>query len=681
MSAKHVLRWVGGESFVAAPVSGSPTLLRFDSDDFMDRLLATLADAPQTLPEFVARPESWQQLAAPTPAPALEAPQSAAAKALTRRRSLLGFKREVLPALPPAAMPLKLFQPVHQRFYVAAAHLVCELPGLPNRTTASGDKSGMLLRRLLPNNREAAFVKVPGQPGRWHPVANASQPLPGEEWLSVFPLTYTAPAGQPRKLLAGLVPAARHDDFRFAGIATAPATPGAERAAELKALARMKIVAPWQGLIEKAQLARNAAEAASGEKPWSVDATKLATATKLALIAANDQLQEASWRLLQDINEFFDDVLPEVATGITAGSASRPGVARVLARLTSARWGAVERARIDHDPTPPQAAPPELVLSPQVLALDADDATTLLAALHKLGPARGAASDELDRTELAFPAEPPAEPPDVPPSIWPLFSFPLAVATSGGALLGPFEAWTLPPPPPPPAPPPPPLDIMELAQAQVALLLADIEAAIDEALGAGTLGAAASQAPSAARMAAELQATLAADTGPPRYVLRFVHRRCDCGPLHPVVMSEPSEAFELAGFFDVDAPLRPIRIALPFDTSPGGLRKFGKNSAFIMSDLLCGQMKRVRRLGFGDLVLSVLPWPFHKDLSVPDGGPCGSGGTAPTFGTICSLSIPIITIVAFVLLIVIATLLDLIFRWLPFLMVCFPVPGLKGKKP
>ena len=28
---------------------------------------------------------------------------------------------------------------------------------------------------------------------------------------------------------------------------------------------------------------------------------------------------------------------------------------------------------------------------------------------------------------------------------------------------------------------------------------------------------------------------------------------------------------------------------------------------------------------------------------------------------------------------VIATLLDLIFRWLPFLIACFPVPGLKGK--
>ncbi|HEV6966246.1 hypothetical protein, partial [Roseateles sp.] len=65
MNAPHVLRWVGGQSFVAAPVDGAPTLLRFDSDDFMDRLLAMLADAPQKLPEFVARPESWQQLGEP----------------------------------------------------------------------------------------------------------------------------------------------------------------------------------------------------------------------------------------------------------------------------------------------------------------------------------------------------------------------------------------------------------------------------------------------------------------------------------------------------------------------------------------------------------------------------------------------------------------------------------------
>jgi len=144
------------------------------------------------------------------------------------------------------------------------------------------------------------------------------------------------------------------------------------------------------------------------------------------------------------------------------------------------------------------------------------------------------------------------------------------------------------------------------------------------------------------------------------------------------VISERSAPFELAGFFDPEAPLRPIRIALPFDTTPGGLRKYGKNSAFIVSDLLCGQMKRVRGLGFGDLVLSVLPWPFHKSLDVSEGGACNANGNS--FGMICSLSIPIITIVAFVLLIVIAALLDLVFRWMPFLIACFPVPGLKGKK-
>jgi hypothetical protein len=47
---------------------------------------------------------------------------------------------------------------------------------------------------------------------------------------------------------------------------------------------------------------------------------------------------------------------------------------------------------------------------------------------------------------------------------------------------------------------------------------------------------------------------------------------------------------------------------------------------------------------------------------------------------ICSLSIPIITICALILLIIIVSLLDIVFRWLPYLILCFPIPGLKGKK-
>lgn len=654
MNAPHVLRWVGGQSFVAAPVDGAPTLLRFDSDDFMDRLLAMLADAPQKLPEFVARPESWQQLGEPTPAPALAPPTSAPARALARRRSLLGFRREVPPPPPASTLrTLKLFQPVHQRFYVAAAHLVCEKPGLPTRATSGGDRSGMLLRRLLPGGAEAAFVKRPGQPGRWQPLADPGQPLPGEEWLSVFPLAYTSPDGHPRKLLAGLIPAARHDDFRFAPLQ--PARPPT-LADDLKAGARTAFIAPWQGLIERARATRDAAGGPVADAPWSDDSGARDAAARSSLPVANDQLQESSWRLLQDMNDWLAAHLPDVHARLAGGTTGRAKADRLLLRLQGAVFDAARRAEAGFKD----------VFSPNVLptARNIAAVTHLRAALARIGEV----SDALDALATAFPAKA-ADGHDP----WPSWAFPLAVATRGGALEGPFWSWSA-------SPPDVLADKQDEANALLELLQADLEAAIDEAFAAGRLGPARAQAPDAARLAHELAATLEADAGPPRYVLRFVHQRCDCGPLHPAVMSAPSEVFELAGFFDVEAPLRPIRIALPFDTSPGGLRKFGKNSAFIMSDLLCGQMKRVRRLGFGDLVLSVLPWPFHKDLSVSDGGPCGGTG-AGSFGTICSLSIPIITIVAFVLLIVIATLLDLIFRWLPFLMVCFPVPGLKGKKP
>jgi hypothetical protein len=161
------------------------------------------------------------------------------------------------------------------------------------------------------------------------------------------------------------------------------------------------------------------------------------------------------------------------------------------------------------------------------------------------------------------------------------------------------------------------------------------------------------------------------------FVIRFVHQRRDCGPLHAPTLSAPSQRFQLAGFFDPDAPARPIRIALPMDTSPAGLRKFNKNTAFILSDMLCGQVQRAKGLGFIDLVLSVLPWPLHKDLDVGPGGPCGDGSI--NIGMICSISIPIITICALIILIIMISLLDYVFRWLPFFIMCFPVPKLKGK--
>ncbi len=159
------------------------------------------------------------------------------------------------------------------------------------------------------------------------------------------------------------------------------------------------------------------------------------------------------------------------------------------------------------------------------------------------------------------------------------------------------------------------------------------------------------------------------------FVIRCVFERPNCLPGTVALLSAPTSPFQMAGFFDPDAPARPIRIALPIDTSPAGLRKFDKNTAFMISDVLCGQVRRAKGLGFVDLVLSVLPWPFHKDLSMPDTGPCEN-----RIGMICSLSIPIITICALILLTIIVSLLDIIFHWLPYFILCFPLPKFGGKK-
>ena len=158
------------------------------------------------------------------------------------------------------------------------------------------------------------------------------------------------------------------------------------------------------------------------------------------------------------------------------------------------------------------------------------------------------------------------------------------------------------------------------------------------------------------------------------FAIRCVFERPACGDLDVPVMSATTVAFQLASFFDPAAPARPIRIGLPIDPSPEGLRKVDKNTAFVMSDLLACHVKRIRGMTFGDLVLSVLPWPFHKSLPDATTAPCPDAVDPEVqFGLVCSLSIPIITICALILLMIIVKLLDIIFNWIPYFVLCFPV--------
>jgi hypothetical protein len=157
-------------------------------------------------------------------------------------------------------------------------------------------------------------------------------------------------------------------------------------------------------------------------------------------------------------------------------------------------------------------------------------------------------------------------------------------------------------------------------------------------------------------------------TGPPRpvdvpkldargdgvYRLRCVYRRPHCGVLAPDVISDPTNEFTIASFYDLDAPVRPVMISLPIDTSLKDLRRFQKGVSFLISDELRKQMSRA------------------TSLKEAIDGNVGSGQQF-NLGLICSFSIPIITIVALILLMLIVSLLNFVFGWLPYLRICFPL--------
>jgi hypothetical protein len=136
-----------------------------------------------------------------------------------------------------------------------------------------------------------------------------------------------------------------------------------------------------------------------------------------------------------------------------------------------------------------------------------------------------------------------------------------------------------------------------------------------------------------------------------QYVIRLVYDRPQCP--FPII-SQATRPFSLASFFDPDAPARPIRIAMPVDTSPEGLRKFPKGVSFQLSNQLRAQMARV------------------TDLKKLMDGEAGEP-TELDLGMLCSFSIPIITIVALILLMIFVQLLNIIFWWLPFFKICLPL--------
>lgn len=665
----------------SAPDQARPAILRFDSDDFMERLLGLLERSPQRLGELVARPETWRTPLADTQALVQTQVLPRPVRALQRLR--LG--RTAPPAVAtvqaqvqaqvnavPRTLPLKLFHPASQRHYLVAANLVCARAGFPDRALATGarEQVGLVVRRLLRPGKDApaatprveyAFVKD-AQGARWQRVvpegATGSEAdlVAGEELLPLFPLNFEAGNGQPRRLHAGIVPVGRRDEYMTtrkqdtvpapgtnAGVAATP-SPIAERKEQF----RRDVSEPWKNVVRSAvQAAARASEVVDADD----DRDPIGDARK-----ANQNAQVQSWLVLLDFADFLAHHLDPVWRKVKGES-----VTLVNGPLALYDWLASTGTRA--------SGPWE--------GLPGSTTPTLAEALKAIVDAR----QSLEQATGTYPAPPGTG------LAWPAFSFLLAGVRGSG------RTWTAAGLHQHPGL----AGVTPLADRDVTMdadpqggpasgVLADAEAAaakVDKVvqLVVNALDATQSAATPPLPFAAKLRDALATtedDEG--WFVLRCVYQRCDCGPLKPEVVSPPSARFQLASFFDPDAPARPIRIALPLDTTPAGLRKFDKNAALMLSDVLCGQVQRAKGLGLIDLIRHILPWPLHKDLELGDMGPCKSGGNS--IGMICSLSIPIVTICALILMMIIVSLLDFIFRWLPFLVVCLPIPkGLKAKLP
>lgn len=140
-----------------------------------------------------------------------------------------------------------------------------------------------------------------------------------------------------------------------------------------------------------------------------------------------------------------------------------------------------------------------------------------------------------------------------------------------------------------------------------------------------------------------------------QYKLRaFVRVKRDDGCPPELVWTAPSEPFTIAPWYASGA-LPPVRIPLPDVMDRTLLKNLKPNVAF----------------GVPKNLFNVMNGNDAKKLVDGEGG---EGGPGFNLDWICSFSIPIITICAFIVLNIFLSLFDIIFRWMLFIKICIPIP-------
>ncbi len=713
--------------------AGQPAILRFDHDEFVQEYIDAVQNEPERLGEWIAQPETWRApMRSPilTPSESVESSQVAFLYDKTRR--LTAAKKPILPtainlqavktqfkkkslasasAISDEQLPLKLYQAGQKRHYLVSASLISEEPGLPDCVPEllQQEKASFVVRRLLPpdDNQNAAlnqwdeYAFVPGaKQNTWRRIGkhNSSATrtvINNEEQLPMFPVSFDHKAcGDSRRLLSGAIPVSRREQWVGAelgtdaeaasGVSSSTGSAAANISTSLPSfLFQADVAGPWKLLLEQAEFKKNALN--NSFTNFGSDATAQANDRKRLLRTSRDELQTGSWYVLLDFAKFLQNHLPDVWQVLkgdkqfsTLNDGEQDLVTAINNTVLSSQlaWETIAGKPESEITTNAETFLLQLLqfiafwnqqspgaisdaLLASLLAIGWGSTIPSASAPYKFVHLKWTLADALlvadaaeqgleavDTTFIRFNEN------GTPISVdnnWPGFLFPLAdpvfdapmPAVAASELSG--------------------LSGLERKQTAVDVLAEMIERLlpaadpVDEMIDSVPLG----------------------DTREAWFVVRCVYQRPNCGPLFAPLVSAATQKFQMAPFFDPDAPARPVRIPMPVDISPAGLRKYQKNTGFVISDMLCGKIKGIRKMTFADLVLSVLPWPFHKDLPEPGSGTCKEGSNS--FGMICSLSIPIVTLCALILMMIMVALFDLFFRWIPYLFICLPIPGLKGK--
>lgn len=670
-----------------------PSILRFNQDDFMDQVMSLLYYHPERLIEWQAIPETWRE----------PMPQPTTAKHLKQNQPLTHFSKRFnkldrdyglanqlddeyqAPNLDEYDFKkFKLYQPAQMRYYLVTASLVCRRPGLPDRKVDDErqEQVGFVIRRVVNKDSQSAsawcdpeddsdtcyeyaFVQTPDGP-RWKLI----DPLQGmqvdriedsEERLPMFSLAYQGEGVHERRLLAGMIPVARRDNYMNTHRIIGPSIPAAdenesdqEEPDPRVTLFEMDVAEPWKAMLEQAVNEKrnlNDSKNVFNEQTTDINPPSEYAEGKKDTDEQNkrirEQIQTISWYVLLDFERYLHTYLLPVWEVLK-------GERTELELTYSEEHDVIEALK----ETTISLIKPDLkvvnVLFPLKDTYHSNDQikdslfdALLIIARHE------SIREDLEAMEVDYDRLVDRATGD---HHWPNFLFPLADPEHHG------------PAPDIPFTPDPgnPTDPLLNNKARIDALVSRIDAALQVNGAAG-----APEVPS--------RVSPVWDKRDSWFVIRCFYERPNCGPFHADVLSKPTRPFQMASFFDPDAPSRPVKIFMPEDISPAGLRKHSRNTTFMISDMLCGKLKNMRRMTLLDLVLYVLPWPFHKGLDEPNPeGACGAPGN--NFGMFCSLSIPIVTLCAMVLLIIMVTLFDIFFRWLPLLFVCLPIPGLKGKK-